>query len=106
MPASRPRWARTRNVPRPLLGELALASGLVLPDVLAEAVEKHRRWGSPIGQVLVSTGALRSGDLARLYGAQRGLPVVDLVSEPRDETLAADADLDFYLRNRCLPRLP
>ncbi|MFN3935906.1 glycosyltransferase family 2 protein [Parvibaculum sp.] len=102
-PASRPRWARTRNVPRPLLGELALASGLVLPDVLAEAVEKHRRWGSPIGQVLVSTGALRSGDLARLYGAQRGLPVVDLVSEPRDETLAADADLDFYLRNRCLP---
>ena len=102
-PASRQRPAGRRIGPRPLIGELALAAGLVPPERLALALEKQRQWGGRLGQVLVSTGALRSGDLARLYGTQRGVPVVDLVSEPRDETLTLDADLDFYLRAGCLP---
>ena len=92
-----------RRVPRPLLGEMALASGLVLPDTLAQALDRQKQWGSRLGEVLVSTGALRLADLARLYGAQRGVPVVDLTLEPRDETLATPGDLDFYLRTSCLP---
>lgn len=100
---ARAKPAGRRPGPRPLIGELALEAGLVPPDMLAQALERQRQWGSRLGQILVSTGALRSGDLARLYGAQRGVPVVDLVAEPRDETLSADSDLDFYLRTACLP---
>lgn len=82
---------------------MALAAGLIPPDMLALALERQRQWGSRLGQILVSTGALRFSDLARLYGAQRGLPVVDLTAEPRDETLTEEGDLDFYLRTACLP---
>lgn len=82
---------------------MALEAGLLLPEMLSQALERQKQWGSRLGEVLVSTGALRLADLARLYGAQRGVPVVDLASEPRDEALAAPDDLDFYLRTSCLP---
>ncbi|MFN4353460.1 glycosyltransferase family 2 protein [Parvibaculum sp.] len=101
--ATRPRPAGRRSGSRPLIGELALAAGLVPPDMLAHALERQNQWGDRLGEILVSTGALRFADLARLYGAQRGVPVVDLASEPRDQALAAEADIDFYLRTACLP---
>ncbi len=75
----------------------------MLPEMLAAALERQRDWGGPIGRVLVSTGSLRLIDLARLYSAQRGLPFVDLLTEPRDRSLAQPAALDFYLRESCLP---
>src|SRR5690606_17026896 len=102
-PAPRARPDGRRGGPRPLIGEMALAAGLIPPDMLALALERQRQWGSRLGQILVSTGALRFSDLARLYGGQRGLPVGDLTAEPRDETLTEEGDLDFYLRTACLP---
>jgi cellulose synthase/poly-beta-1,6-N-acetylglucosamine synthase-like glycosyltransferase len=71
--------------------------------MLAQALDRQRQWGDRLGQILVSSGALRFRDLAHLYGVQRGLPVVDLAAEPRDETLAVEDDLDFYLGTTCLP---
>jgi len=82
---------------------MAVEAGLVLPEKLTVALERQRDWGGPIGRVLVSTGALRLIDLARLYSTQRGLPFVNLLTEPRDRSLAQPAALDFYLRESCLP---
>ncbi len=92
-----------RNTSQPLIGELAIKAGLILPEMLTRALERQKQWGSRLGQVLVSTGDLRSDDVARLYGAQRGVPIVDLASEPRDTSLASEDDLDFYLQTACMP---
>ena len=97
------RKSKGREAPRPLLGELAVEAGLMLPEKLASALERQREWGGPLGRVLVSTGALRLADLARLYSTQRGLPFVNLQTEPRDRSLAHAGALDFYLRESCLP---
>ncbi len=88
---------------RPLIGEMAIAAGLLSRDELAPALERQKRWGGPLGKVLISTGALRMLDVARLYGAQRGLPFVNLASEPCDPALAEPGAFDFYLREQCLP---
>lgn len=71
--------------------------------MLAPALERQKRWGSPLGTVLMSSGAVSSADVARLYGRQRGLPFVDLGEEPRDPALADPDALDFYLKEDCLP---
>src|SRR5690606_41819759 len=68
----RPRQTgKSREGPRPLLGEMAVEAGFVLPEKLASALERQREWGGSLGRVLVSTGALRLTDLARLYATQR-----------------------------------
>lgn len=101
--ASRDRKAARRDRSRPLLGELALEADLLLPDMLAKALERQRQWGGSLGRVLVSTGAMRDADVARLYGEQRGIPFIDLAAEPPDPELAKAEILDFYLRELCLP---
>lgn len=95
--------ARRKRTDRPLFGEMAVAAGLLHEDMLAAALDRQRRWGSPLGTVLVSTGAMRAADVARLYGRQRGVPVVDLELEPPDPSLADPAALNFYLDEGCLP---
>ena len=102
-PRSRPARRGHRRNERPLFGEMAVKEGFLAEELLAPALERQKRWGSPLGTVLVSTGAMRSADVARLYGRQRGLPVVDLQTEPNDPALADPAALDFYLTEDCLP---
>lgn len=88
---------------RPLIGEMAIAAGLLSRDELAPALERQTRWGGSLGKVLISTGALRMLDVARLYGAQRSLPFVNLAAEPCDPALGEPDSFDFYLREQCLP---
>jgi cellulose synthase/poly-beta-1,6-N-acetylglucosamine synthase-like glycosyltransferase len=82
---------------------MAVADGLLPKEMLAAALDRQKRWGSQLGTVLVSTGAVRAADVARLYGRQRGVPVVDLVREPPDPSLADPEALNFYLKAGCLP---
>lgn len=101
--ARRAPGGRGRAVQRPLLGEMAVSAGLILPETLAPALEAQRNGGGQIGRILVSSGAMRMLDVARLYGAQRGLPFVNLLTEPPAAALAKPETLDFYLRELCLP---
>jgi cellulose synthase/poly-beta-1,6-N-acetylglucosamine synthase-like glycosyltransferase len=71
--------------------------------MLAKALERQKQWGGSLGRVLVSTGAMRDADIARLYGEQQDVPFIDLAAEPRDPALAKAEALDFYLRELCLP---
>ncbi|MDO9127316.1 MAG: glycosyltransferase family 2 protein [Parvibaculum sp.] len=82
---------------------MAVAEGLMAPDALAPALEQQGRWGGPLGAILVSIGAMRVADVARLYGRQRGLPYVDMLAEPHDTALVKSERLDFYLRELCMP---
>lgn len=100
---SRQKPGEPRRGARPLFGEIAVEAGFLPQEMLAPALERHRRWGSPLGDVLVSTGAMRSADIARVYGRQHELPCIDLKLEPHDRGLADPEALDFYLKEDCLP---
>lgn len=94
---------RLSGIAPPLIGELAVASGLALPETIKAALDRQRRWGTSLGRIMVSSGLARQVDMARLYAAQHGLPFVDLQNDPRDATLRHAVDVDFYLREQCLP---
>lgn len=101
--ARRPAGRGNRAGQRPLFGEMAVAAGLLPAEALAPALEAQRNEGGQIGEILVSAGAMRMLDVARLYGAQRGLPCVNMLAEPPAAALAKPEMLDFYLRELCLP---
>jgi len=88
---------------RPSLGELAIASGLTLPETIEMALERQLKWGTPLDQVTVGIGAARLVDMARLHSAQHGIPFVNLLTDPRDAALRKVEAMDFYLREQCLP---
>lgn len=52
---------------------------------------------------MVSIGAARLVDMARLHSAQHGIPFVNLLTDPRDAALRKVEAMDFYLREQCLP---
>ena len=87
----------------PLIGDLFLQQGLIDRDDLAQALRLQRRWGSRIGDVLMGLGHVKALDFFKGISAQRGLPFVNLISEPPDPALLREADVDFYIENRCLP---
>lgn len=87
----------------PLLGDLFLQQGLIERKDLARALRLHRRWGSRLGDVLMGAGPLRALDFFKGYSAQRGLPFVNLMTEPPDPALLDLADPDFCIAYQCLP---
>ena len=88
---------------RPLLGDVFLKRGAIERDDLAEALRLHRSWGSRLGEVLIGTGQLTALSFFKGLSAQRGVPFVNLMSEPPAPALLDPADLDFYIAHQCLP---
>jgi len=72
------------------LGNLAVSSGLITAQDLAEAVDEHQASGVMLGRVLVQRGHLTEEQLTRLLAEQYQVPfVADLSSEAPTEKLAA-----------------
>jgi len=72
------------------LGNLAVASGLITPAQLSDAVAEQQRTGSMLGRVMVQLGMLSEEQLMRLLAEQYQVPFVpDLDDEPPSEKLAA-----------------
>lgn len=88
---------------RPPLGELAIASGLTLPETIETALERQPKWGTPSDRVMVGSGTARLVDMARLRATQHGIPFVNLLTDPCDAALRKLEAMDFYLREQCLP---
>ena len=86
-----------------LIGELAVDAGMIGQEAVQSLLALQRRWGTRLGEIMVSTDKVCPADVARLVAAQSGVRYVDLKLEPADPTLAYDADLDFYIAERCLP---
>ncbi|MFZ2467835.1 MAG: glycosyltransferase family 2 protein [Parvibaculum sedimenti] len=88
---------------RPLIGELAIEAGLIGRESIQSLLGLQRRWGSRLGEIMVSLGKAKSADVARLLATQKGLRFIDLAAEPADPTLANTEALDFYIAGRCMP---
>jgi cellulose synthase/poly-beta-1,6-N-acetylglucosamine synthase-like glycosyltransferase len=87
----------------PLIGELAVEAGIVGRDTVQSLLALQRRWGTRLGDIMVSTGEARPAEVARLVAVQSGVRCVDLKLEPADPTLQREYDLDFYIAERCMP---
>ncbi|HEX7776258.1 MAG TPA: glycosyltransferase family 2 protein [Parvibaculum sp.] len=87
----------------PLIGELAIEAGILDRDAMQSLLVLQSRWGTRLGDIMISTGEARPTDVARLVGAQTGVRYIDLKSEPADPTLARTDALEFYISERCLP---
>lgn len=95
-------WKRP-GMNAPLLGELAVSSGMIDQETLDHALAQQQKYGSRLGDIMVSAGDLRPTELTRLLSIQAGVAYIDLRLEPSNDTLASVADLDFYIAENCLP---
>lgn len=88
---------------KPLLGRHLVESGKIGEAALKAALQRQREEGGRLGDILVAEGYLSTLELNRALGRQLGLPFVNLMEEPPDPDLLAEADPAFCLENRCLP---
>lgn len=95
--------ARSPRRKRPLLGELAVAGGLIAPHELLALLDLKKTWGTRLGPALVASGHATPRDIARLVALQRDLPLINLHQEPPDTRLLRAHDMAFYLHHQCLP---
>lgn len=64
------------------LGELLVKHDLITPDQLSHAVEKQRKTGQKLGEVLVGAGYISQEKLLNFLAQQFNIPYVDLKSFP------------------------
>lgn len=69
------------------LGELLVRLGAIDEVQLRCALGHQRRWGRPLGELLVALGFCTWRDVLRGLSAQTGLPVVDLDTVPLEREL-------------------
>jgi glycosyltransferase XagB len=89
--------------PRQRLGEMLVEKGLITPQQLDEALDLQRRWGSRLGQVVISKGWVRSLDLAKVMAERLGYPFVNLLEEPADAELFHEEDVRTYCDMQFIP---
>ncbi|MBI1261965.1 MAG: glycosyltransferase [Rhizobiales bacterium] len=94
---------RQRRRKHLLMGELALARGLIAPHELLPLLGLQKKWGTRLGPTLLSSGHATPHDIARLVATQRDLPLINLRHEPPDAALLRANDIAFYLAHHCLP---
>lgn len=64
--------------PRPRLGDLLVAKGMITPDQLGQALVESRTTGLLLGQVLIKNRWVFEDELARTLAEQLSLPFVNL----------------------------
>ncbi len=78
--------------PAARLGEALVATGLLTSGDLEWALGVQRRTGSPLGRILVASGLVSRLSLYRVLARQWGVPFVDLTSVPLDPSLVEGLD--------------
>ena len=85
------------------LGEILLQRDLITPDQLEQCLPLVEEWGSPLGQVLVAQGYLRSVDLYEALAEHHELDFVDLIADPGQRKLLDVRRQSDYVRLDAIP---
>ncbi|MBY0356157.1 MAG: glycosyltransferase [Rickettsiales bacterium] len=85
------------------LGEVLIARGIVDEASILRAVERQRREGGRLGELLVMAGALKWPDLAEALGAQLGIATIDLIQQPVDASLLNAQARESYRLHGWIP---
>ncbi|MBI1850611.1 MAG: Flp pilus assembly complex ATPase component TadA [Planctomycetes bacterium] len=85
------------------IGELLLREGIVSPPQLELALDRQRKEGGPLGQKLVSMGAITKDRLAEALSEHFGVACVDLRSTRIEPGLRETIPYELAKRWRALP---
>ena len=89
-------------LPRVPLGRYLVDNGVVTPDQLVQALQMQLRLGAPIGEILVSEGWARAGDVLAALAQQYNMYRVDLTLQPPDPGLCGDVAHGIWLQHRAI----
>lgn len=85
------------------IGWILTQSGAATEHSVRLALKAQRASRARLGDILCARGLVDRSDIAEAAARQRGMPYVDLSTEPADPTLFRTADIDVYLDYRILP---
>lgn len=88
---------------RKRLGELLVEAGLIDRLQLQSALGEQRRWGRPLGQILVDMGAATEEEVVNVLSHQMKLPTIGLEGRPISDEALEKLEMQFCLDNGCLP---
>ncbi len=90
-------------MPRPLLGEILLQSGLIDERQLEKALEHQRRTGKLLGEALVELGYVTPDEVADALAQQLGLPRLRPAGMSIDTGLLAQMPAELSREHRVVP---
>src|SRR5690348_4148235 len=85
------------------LGQVLIDAKLITPDQLEHALERQNKWGSRLGDVILTMGWVRPVDFYRALAAHFQLDFVDLIQQPADASLLDPKQLSSYSEQLYLP---
>lgn len=88
---------------RKKLGELLIDEGLATSEQVVEALKEQKRTGVPLGEVLVSFGAITEWDIARTLSTQFQLPFIHPTKYTVGKEAAKAVPREYLHRYQCLP---
>ena len=97
------RFAGTRAMGRPKLGQVLIMQGSVTEDELEAALEAQRATGERIGRILVDEGVITEIQLVQALAAASGVDFVDLSERILDPTAARRIPEPFARRSKAVP---
>jgi len=89
--------------PRPRIGEVLTARGLVTEAQLAACLRRQRRMDARLGPLLRSDAGLGEEDILAALESQWRARRIDLARSPPDPALIDRVGLDHCLATRCVP---
>ncbi|MCB9556839.1 MAG: hypothetical protein H6707_12100 [Deltaproteobacteria bacterium] len=88
---------------RKRLGELLVATGLLDEHQLRAALGEQRKFGRPLGRVLVDMGLVQEMAIVNVLSQQLNIPMIDLgTTRPRADALE-QLDARFCDKHCCIP---
>lgn len=88
---------------RPRLGEVLVARGRLQPEQLQSALGYQRKWGVPLGQVLVDQRFVAAREVLQVLAEQAGLRSVDLDAVQPDPALLSLVTRKVAQTHRVVP---
>lgn len=88
---------------RKRLGEILIAAGVISKQQLDHALQEQRRWGGPLGKILIDADFVSETVLVRALGKQLNIPVVQLSGITIAESVLATVSRELAEQHGVIP---
>lgn len=85
------------------IGDILLKEKLITKRQLEEALILQKRWGSRLGDIVLSKGWVKSMDFYQALAEHYNLNFVNLMKSPADESLLRKDEIGIYLTRLFIP---
>ncbi|HOD52185.1 MAG TPA: HDOD domain-containing protein [Candidatus Hydrogenedentes bacterium] len=85
------------------IGELLVEAGLIRPEHIEEALQKQRREGGKMVEILIGLGRLQTNEFVRFLARQGGVPSIDLAHYEIPVQIIGLVQRDFVIKNEAIP---